>query len=123
MLVDKSTTDLLAAVRRWEVDVGCLAVGDEHVQLAVHCWAAAGLSDADIATRPRDVAHDLRPEGVAPTRSTAAAAVAAHCAWAGASFNDIIEILVWLGVEAPAWPDDPGEIAFIARRAIAEANQ
>ena len=100
-------------------DVGCLEAGDDQLMLAVRCFAAAGLCDADIATRLRDVAADL----LAYTHTAAVEALAAHYAWAGATFLEIIDVLVWLAAEAPAWPDNPDEIAFIARRAIAEADQ
>ena len=120
---DLDFRDVLAAVERWRPDPQCLAAGDEYARLALRCWAAAGLCDQQIAQRLLDLA------GVSTEIDTAshmahddsAIAVARHCAIAGMSFNEIIEVLVNLAAEVPGWLDDPNAIESLAHRAIAEA--
>ena len=43
--------DVRGAVECWQPDVGCIAAGDHHIELAVRCWAAAMLSDYQISKR------------------------------------------------------------------------
>lgn len=107
-----------AAVEAWQPDPACLAAGDEHIRLALRHYAGA-LCDQQIERRVLDllginVAPDIRHDG-------AAYAVAYHCARSGLSFAEIIEVMVYLAAEVPAWLDDPDAIASFVRSAIAEA--
>ena len=53
--------DVRGAVECWQPDVGCIAAGDRHIELAVRCWAAAMLSDYQISKRLRDFAVGVCP--------------------------------------------------------------
>jgi hypothetical protein len=115
------TNDLLAAVAAWQPDAASIAAGDEHLNLGVRCYAAAGLSDRQIAQRSLDLAGALPELDTAPDigRHDAAIAVARHAALDGLSVPNIIALLAWLAVELAGGPD-PDEIADIAQAAYAE---
>jgi hypothetical protein len=101
-------------------DAGCLSRGDEYVVLAQRCFAAGGLSDHGIASR---FVARLGLEWAAlsdDAPDTAAQAVARHGALSGIPERQIVQWLAWLSAELPAWPDDPDELATIARGAVAE---
>jgi hypothetical protein len=42
---------VVEAIKNWRPDETCLGAGDEHVALAVRCFAAAGLSNTAISRR------------------------------------------------------------------------
>jgi hypothetical protein len=109
------TTDLLSAVQAWQPDPTCLAAGDEYVDLAIRCFAAAGLCDRQI---------DLRLGRTAPEieRFSAALAVARHAAWSGLRPQRIAHLLGRLSIWLPGSPDDPDEIASLVRAAVAEVS-
>jgi hypothetical protein len=106
------------AIEAWRPDAVCIAAGDEHAVLAVRCYAAAGLSDAAIAQHLQQFRADLEPLDIG--RYDAALAVARHGAVVGAPARQIVAWLVYLACEVPAWPDDPHEIAAMARAVAAE---
>jgi len=116
---DRRQTITLAAAlsgAKWPLpDRGCLVAGDRYLDWALRSYAAAGLSDEGIARR---IADQVGPPPV--HLSDGAWAVATHLAAAGATFNQIIDILVRLASEVPGWPVDPDELAYVARAAIAE---
>lgn len=116
-MLDTVQSDLLSAVKAWRPDAACIEAGDEHLTLALRCWAAAMLSDAQITDRLRAVASSFGCQRY----DEAAIFVARHCAIAGAPYAEIIDVLVELAVIAPAWPDDPDWIAWVARSVIAES--
>ena len=112
---DLEFQDVLAAVEAWQPDAACLAAGDEYVALALRCYAAAGLCDAQIICRVLDhLGSDVR--------RNLAAGIAYHCAISGMTFSEIIDVMVDLAVEVPGWIDDPDEIKFLVRSAIAECE-
>jgi hypothetical protein len=117
------TDDTLAAVQKWQPDAGCLAAGDQYVSYANRCYAAAGLSDAQSKQRVCVLSgvcvHAYTP---AFERWNAAWAVARHAAWCGQSARRIARLLGHLSVSLPGSPDEPDEIAGIARAAISEAS-
>lgn len=97
-------------------DGQCLATGDEYLHLALRCYAAAILSDAEIAQRVTDQA------GIsfdAPDQYEAACVIARHCALMDVPLRKIIALLAYLAAEIPCWPD-ADDIAEIAEAAIAE---
>lgn len=98
------------AVECWQPDVGCIAAGDRHIELAVRCWAAAMLSDYQISKRLRDFACPEQRSIDAPW------AFALHCARSGVPAR---EVTVWLAelVKVPGWPDGE-EIAYLVIAAI-----
>jgi hypothetical protein len=107
--------DLLAAVRQWQPDARCIVAGDEYLALTLRCYAAAGLSDQQLTHRVLDqVDYDMRHDA-------AAIAVARHCAWAGMTFAEIVDVLVYLAAEVPSWIDQPDAITSLVRDAIEEA--
>lgn len=118
---DLDYADVLAAVERWRPDPQCLAAGVEHALLAVRCFAAAGLSDQQIARRMLDLAGVSSDVNTAPVgdRSDAARAVARLCAIMDLPLRHIIAILAYLAAEVPGWPD-ADENAAIAQAAVAE---
>jgi hypothetical protein len=118
MPLDIPTTDLLAAVNAWKPDPTCLAAGDEYAALVVRCFAAAGLSDAQIAQRVLDLAG-VSLDVDTTERWSAAFAVARHCAIMGLPLQHIIAILAYLAAEVPGWPD-ADQNAAIAQAAVAE---
>jgi hypothetical protein len=110
---DLEFRDVLAAVKAWQPDAACLAAGDEHAALALRCWAAAGLCDAQIMRRALDLFGTTDP------RYVAAIAVARHCASMDLTRNRIIAVLAYLAVHVPCFPD-ADDIAEIAIAAVAE---
>jgi hypothetical protein len=116
-------TLVLAAevIEAWRPDAVCIAAGDEHAYLALRCFAASGLSDAAIARRLRRFGADLQPPDIG--RYDAALALARHGALVGAPARQIVTWLVYLACEVPCWPDDPHEIAAMARGAMAEIGR
>ena len=102
----------LSAVEAWQRDTQCLAAGDDALDIAQRCYAAAGLSNAQIAQRVLNRAPSLHDD--------AAIVVARHCAIAGMSFADIIDVMVELAASVPCWLDDPDAIAALVRQALAE---
>jgi hypothetical protein len=109
----------LAAFEAWRPDAGCVAAGDQYAGYAIRCYAAAGLSDAAVRRRYlRFAGEPIEPPEV--DRHDAAVALARHAALAGAPKRQIIAWLTRLTVEVPCWPDDPDEIAAIARAAVRE---
>ena len=102
-------------VQAWKPDAAGVATGDGFLILAVRCFAAAGLWDAEIEAR---LLQHMGPEPWSST--TAATALARHGAASGATSRQITEWLTYLAVEVPGWPDDPDLIAVIARTAVRE---
>ncbi len=119
---DPDFRDVLAAVEAWRPDAACLAAGDECARRALRCWAGA-LSDQQIVDR---ILGLVRVDTSIDTHNIghydAAIAVARHCAIAGMTFAEIIEVMVHLAVEVRCWPDDPDAIAYLVRNAIAECT-
>jgi hypothetical protein len=102
MLLDTPTTDLLAAVEAWQPDANCIAAGDEYAALMLRCFAAAGLSNTQIARRVLDLAQ-VSADVDTPIRRSAADAVAQQCAIIGVPLrHTIIAILAYLAAEAGA---------------------
>lgn len=119
MLDALDTFDLAAAVERWQPDPECLAAGDRYLDLAVRCYAAAGLSDRQLARRAGiQLGYKLPPPWL---DDDAAGLIAWHCAEGGLPFHQVIAVLVYLATEVPGSPDDPDELAWIARQAVREA--
>jgi hypothetical protein len=107
------------AIQAWQPDVHCISAGDAYAGLAVRTYAAAGLSDSQIAQRMRlDAAAD--PPFI--ERYDAAFALARHGARVGASARQIVAWLAHLAVEVPCWPDNPEEIASMTRAALQEVG-
>jgi hypothetical protein len=95
-------------------DASCISKGDSYLLLACRCYAAAGLSNPDIASRLLCLVDlpDLQPD-------TAAAVFAQHCARVCVPKPQIIAWLARLAAEVPAWlPSDPDEIAGMARAVL-----
>jgi hypothetical protein len=112
---------LIEAVRESQPDTDCIAAGDEHAELAVRCFAAAGLGDAAIEQRMRLFVVELDP---LVGCDSAAFALARHGVIAGAPAGDIVGWLALLALEGvPAWPDDPEKLAWITRTALGEAGR
>ena len=111
----------IEAVRAWRPDPTCIAAGDEHVLLAVRCFAAGGLSDAAITRRLRQTATELEPLGFG--RYDAVLALARHGAVTDAPATEIVGWLAQLALQVPCWPDDPEELASITRTALQEAGR
>ena len=102
-------------------DAGCVARGDDYFDLAQRCFAAGGLSDRGILNRFLDhLGLEWVPAPPDDRPDTAAWALARHGAWAGEPEHQIVAWLCWLAAELPGSPDNPDEIAFIARAAIEE---
>lgn len=93
-------------------DLRCIAAGDEHLDLAVRCFAAAGLSDRQLARRIID--HQLAPTDL----HDAAVALARHCAVCGMRAREIALALADVAGALPAWPDDPEYLIWLAREAF-----
>jgi hypothetical protein len=110
------------AIKAWQPDPNCIRAGDEHVTLAVRCYAAGGLSDVAIAQRIRLFGDYADLPDI--ERCDAAVAVARHGAIAGASPREIVEQLARLALEVPCWlPDDPEQIAALTAAAMREAGR
>jgi hypothetical protein len=109
-------TDLLSAIERWQPGAQVLDAGDEHLDLAVRCYAAAGLSDRQITDR---VLGELGIGAPGFERREAAWAIARHCALMDLPLRQIIAVLAHLTAEVPGWPD-ADENAAIAQAAVAE---
>jgi hypothetical protein len=89
----------------WRPDANCIAAGDRYLELAVRCYAAAGLPDRQMPQLP-----DFGP-------AAAAKAVAWHCWAAEMAPEEAAQLLARLSLEVPAWePQDPNEIAALVRR-------
>jgi len=101
------------------LDAGCIAAGDQYLDLAFRSYAAALVSDTAILGRILDWLG-LTEATVVRHQDDAACALAQHLAWAGEPENRIVEVLAWAAVECPAWPSDPEELVFIAKTAIRE---
>jgi len=102
-------------------DAGVIAAGDEYLDLALRCYAAAILSDAQLSRRviermPCEVLCCTEDTG---DRYAAAVAIARHCAAMDVPLRKIIALLAYLSAEIPCWPD-ADDIAGIAEAAIAE---
>jgi hypothetical protein len=119
-MLDTVTRDLLAAIEAWRPDPICLRAGDEHLTLAIRCFAAAGLSDAQVTGRVCDLIGVSLPEP--PERCSAAVAIAQHLAVCGMREREIVLVLADLAGQLPAWPDDPDELIWIARGADRSEN-
>jgi hypothetical protein len=117
-MTSPSTFLTVDAIKAWRPDAVCIAAGDEHAYLALRCYAAAGLSDAAIAQHLRRLDADLQPLNIG--RHDAALALARHGALVGAPARQVVAWLVFLACEVPCWPDDPYEIAAMARAAMVE---
>ncbi|HEX3403695.1 MAG TPA: hypothetical protein VHT74_25560 [Acetobacteraceae bacterium] len=116
---DLEFQDVLAAVEAWQPDAACRAAGDEYVALALRCYAAAGLCDAQIIRRVLDQVGIDAPD---TDRYAAAVALARHCAKMDLPLNRIIAVLAHPAVHVPCFPnaDDIAEIAIAALAEFAE---
>jgi hypothetical protein len=112
---------ILRAIENWRPDETCLGAGDEHVALAVRCYAAGGLANSEIARRIRLFGADADPQDI--DQHAAARALARHAAIAGASPREIVELIARLALEVPCWPDDPEQIAALTAAALREAGR
>jgi hypothetical protein len=107
----------------WQPDPRCIAAGDEHALLALRCWAAARLSDAQITRRILDLAGACADVDTPEFECWSAAwAVARHAVWCGLPAKRVARLLGRLSVLLPGSPDQPDEIASITRAAISEVG-
>lgn len=115
--------ELTTAIEAWQPDAECIAKGDEYLTLALRCYAAAGLCDAQIARRLLDLAGVSTPDeySIAIGPETAAVIIARHLALCGMCARDITLVLADCGGMLPAWPDDPDLLIHIANHAVEEA--
>jgi hypothetical protein len=116
--VIEPTTDLLPAVEAWQPDAVCVAAGKEYAALMLRCFAAAGLSNGQIAQRLLDMA-EVSIDVDTPERRSAADAVARHCAIMDMPLRHVIAVLAYLAAEVPGWPD-ANQNAAIAQTAVVE---
>jgi hypothetical protein len=114
-IADVTEATRLAAVQRWRPDPEVVHAGDRHAILALRCWAAAGLSDRQIARRMAE----LTPPADDTAAFAAATAVARHAAVVGLPLHRVVALLASLAAELPASPD-ADELADIATAAVKE---
>ena len=129
--------DLLDAVKKWRPDPTCIAAGDEHLIRALRCYAAAGLSDAQISDRLVDeVGNGVAGKapynvmGFSPLDAytivlqpdTAAIMVARQLAFCGMRARAITLTLADLAGLLPGWPEDPDHLIYIGSEADSVEN-
>jgi hypothetical protein len=108
-------TDASFIADGWQ-DAGCVRAGDEYLDFAVRCYAAAALADRQIVAR---IVALVGIEFVVDTeRDTAALELAHHCATMAVSIELAIAVQAYLAAADVGWPD-ADTIASIVQDAYA----